>query len=223
MKLITEDIIRAVRSSSCRQVLSSALLHLWDVFSAPAPQGRNLLTLLVLCFSLALLTGLLMLLWLSDSLRYSSQTCLLTSSIYSVSIFLLSSLIPPLRCVLTLSLPTVCTRQGRKLLLTASVMILVLNVIPNISSNVGSVARILKCTAEGFTRTLLNSSEPLNAAKKDLVLETIRVRREDLSLVTNLRKLDQFTHVDLSAVKNRFGEIIMCLYVVIMCLFEVIM
>ncbi|KAJ4943647.1 hypothetical protein JOQ06_006145 [Pogonophryne albipinna] len=203
MKLITEDIITAVRSSSCRQVLSSALLHLWDVFSAPAPQGRNLLTLLVLCFSLALLTGLLMLLWLSDSLRYSSQTCLLTSSIYSVSIFLLSSLIPPLRCVLTLSLPTVCTRQGRKLLLTASVMILVLNVIPNISSNVGSVARILKCTAEGFTRTLLNSSEPLNAAKKDLVLETIKVRREDLSLVTNLRKLDHFTHVDLSAVKSR--------------------
>ncbi|XP_034094430.1 LOW QUALITY PROTEIN: osteoclast stimulatory transmembrane protein [Gymnodraco acuticeps] len=208
MKLIPEDIITAVRSSSCRQVLSSALLHLWDVFSAPAPQGRNLLTLLVLCFSLALLTGLLMLLWLSDSLRYSSQTCLLTSSIYSVSIFLLSSLIPPLRCVLTLSLPTVCTRQGRKLLLTASVMILVLNVIPNISSNVGSVARILKCTAEGFTRTLLNSSEPLNAAKKDLVLETIKVRREDLSLVTNLRKLDLFTHVDLSAVKSRFGQII---------------
>ncbi|KAK1898041.1 Osteoclast stimulatory transmembrane protein [Dissostichus eleginoides] len=191
MKLITEDIITAVRSSSCRQVLSSALLHLWDVFSAPAPQGRNLLTLLVLCFSLALLTGLLMLLWLSDSLSYSSETCLLTSSIYSVSIFLLSSLIPPLRCVLALSLPTVCTRQGRKLLLTASVMILVLNVIPNISSNVGSVARILKCTAEGFTRTLLNSSEPLNAAKKDLVLETIKVRREDLSLVTNLRKFGQ--------------------------------
>ncbi|XP_063736048.1 osteoclast stimulatory transmembrane protein [Eleginops maclovinus] len=208
MKLITGDIFSAVRPASCRQLLKSVLLHLWDVFSAPAPVGRNLLTLLSLCFSLALLTGFLLHRWLSHSLRYSAETCLLTSCIYSVSVFLLSVLVHPLRCVLTLTLPTVCTRQGRKLLITASVMILVLNVIPNISVNVGAVARILKCTAEGFTRSLLNSSEPLNQAKKDLVQETIKARREDLSLVANLRTLGHFTHVDLSAVRSRFSQIL---------------
>lgn len=182
------------------------MLHLWAVYSSSVPSGRDVLTLLLLCCCLAATTGGLLYHWLAGTLNYSPRLSVQTACVYSALMLLASFLCHPLRCVLTMTLPVVCTKQGRKLLLSASVMVLILNVVPNMALNFGAVAQVLRCTTEGFTRSLLNSSRPLNEAKANLVVE---MQKTNLwSNIKQLEKFAQLTNVDVSEVKVRFMQMI---------------
>lgn len=180
---------------------------MWDVYSMPAPAGKDVFALMSLCLAFVVVTGGLLYHWMANTLKYHAESSVGIASVYSVLMFLLSFLCHPLRCVLTMTLPTVCTKQGRKLLITASVMVLVLNVVPNITVNVGAAAGLLKCTAEGFARTLLNSTEPLNRAKSDMVTGSIYSRMNE-SRVRMMTKFDQSTNVNVSEVKGKLTTVL---------------
>lgn len=161
-----------------------------------------------LCLAFVLITGGLLYHWMANTLKYHAESSIGIACVYSTLMFLVSFLCHPLRCVLTMTLPTVCTKQGRKLLITASVMVLVLNVVPNITVNVGAAAGLLKCTAEGFARTLLNSTDPLNRAKSDLVRASIPPSKMEQHMVTKMRKFDQSTNINVSEVKGKLTTVL---------------
>ncbi|XP_035238128.1 osteoclast stimulatory transmembrane protein [Anguilla anguilla] len=191
----------AFRQGPYRRI-KPALCYFWDAYSKPAPETiREGLTLLCLCSIVAMVTGGFLFHWMSQCLRYDQLASATVAGFYAVAAFLLLSLVHPLRCTLALILPSLGTKQGRKLIISTSMMLLALNVIPNIASNVGVVAHVLKCTASGLAQSLINSSELVNTAKGDLVKEA---RKVDFLVPRLLTEFDHDTNINVSQVKQRF-------------------
>ncbi|KAJ3585889.1 hypothetical protein NHX12_012297 [Muraenolepis orangiensis] len=191
----------------CRERLKSVLSYLWSVYSAPSVVGKDVVTLVSLCSGIAVATAGLLHHWLSGTLRYDPRVSVQISCAYSAVVLLLLVLCHPLRCVATMAMLSLFTKQGRKLVVSTSFVVLLFNVVPNITVNLGAAVHILKCTSEGFARSLLNSSDIWNMAKCDLVRETIKAITSDLTLVNNWIKLDNLMHINISEVKSRLTNI----------------
>ena len=166
--------------------------------------GQDVLTLVSLCFGITVATAGLLYYWLSVSLRYDPQVSVQIACAYSAVNFLVLLLCHPLRCVATMAMLSLFTKQGRKLVISTSFVILIFNVVPNITINIGAAVHILKCTSEGFAQSLLSSSGMLNSAKHDLVRETYEAIKNNLPLKDKFIDLDNFMHIDISEVKSRF-------------------
>ncbi|KAK9970610.1 hypothetical protein ABG768_026538 [Culter alburnus] len=188
--------------SSLRASARSIMEMLWLRYSSPTPQSaRHLLSLLVLCLLMAAVTASLLFHWLIDFLKYDVQTALVAVGIYATSVFILSSLIHPFRCAFTLIFPTLFTRQGRKLLLSTSVMIVVLYVLPNMAANIATLTHVVKCASEKLSQSLLSSSELINTIKDNIVRKA--EEQVDSSLMQTLRYFDHTTDINVSEVKGR--------------------
>ncbi|KAJ8369887.1 hypothetical protein SKAU_G00099150 [Synaphobranchus kaupii] len=195
---------RAFRQGPCRQI-KTTLHNLWDAYSKPAPETfREGLTLLCLCSAVAAVTGSFLFQWMSQVLKYDQLPSATAAGLYAVSAFFLLPLVHPLRCALTLVLPSLGTKQGRKLIISTSVMLLVLNVVPNIAANVGVVAHVLRCTASSLAHSLITSSELVDSVKGDLVKEAWE---PSSVFAPRLREFDQDTNINLSEVKQRFVDV----------------
>jgi hypothetical protein len=75
---------------------------------------------------------------------------------------------PPVRCLFALSVLTLGTEQGRRLLLSYSAATLVVAVVPNVLANVGAVGQVLRCVTEGSLESLLNTTHQLQAMSRVL-------------------------------------------------------
>ncbi|XP_004586140.2 osteoclast stimulatory transmembrane protein [Ochotona princeps] len=141
----------------------------WDAFSQPVPAScGQLLTQILLCGSLAVAVAGLAHHWLVTLLFYPVGPSAIVATMCGLLSFLILGLVHPVRCLFALSIPTLGTEQGRRLLLSYSAATLATAVVPNVLANVGAAGQVLRCVTEGSLESLLNTTYQLYAASKDL-------------------------------------------------------
>ncbi|XP_023690989.2 osteoclast stimulatory transmembrane protein [Paramormyrops kingsleyae] len=187
---------------------NATLGWLWSIYSKTHPDGiKEVVTLMFLCLAVAFLSGIILFSWMASSLSYGQRVSGATASIYGVAAFVSLFLCHPVRCVFTMALPTLGTKQGRRFILSAAVTLLMLNVLPNIGANVGVVSHTLKCSGGNLAQSLINSSEIINWAKGELVTAAMKAKETELQFVRSLRNFDHFTYINLSNINQRFVSV----------------
>ncbi|NXR63929.1 OCSTP protein, partial [Rhadina sibilatrix] len=135
------------------------LADLWWIYSKPVPaDGRELWTLFLQCSCITVVIGGLFYNWLFASLEYSWQLSVAMAISFSLLLLLTLLLVHPARCVFSMIMPTLGTKQGRKLLFSTCIMIAVVNITPNIMSNIKTILQVIKCICRNSSDSLLNST-----------------------------------------------------------------
>ncbi|NWS52248.1 OCSTP protein, partial [Chunga burmeisteri] len=141
------------------------MADLWLVYSKPVPaNGRELWTLFLQCSCVTVVIGGLFYNWMFASLEYSWHLSIAMAVSFSLLLLLTLFLVHPARCVFSMIMPTLGTKQGRKLLLSTCIMIVVVNITPNIISNIKTILQVIKCICKNSSESLLNSTALLERA-----------------------------------------------------------
>ncbi|NXN12349.1 OCSTP protein, partial [Indicator maculatus] len=150
---------------------------LWLIYSKPVPaNSRELWTLFLQCSCITAVIGGLFYNWMFASLEYSWHVSVAVAVSFSLLLFLTLFLVHPARCVFTMIMPTLGTKQGRKLLLSTCIMIAAVNITPNIISNIKSILQVIQCICKNSSESLLNSTALLEEAYRefgDAIQETV--------------------------------------------------
>ncbi|KFP04119.1 Osteoclast stimulatory transmembrane protein, partial [Calypte anna] len=140
----------------------------WLVYSKPVPaNSRELWTLFLQCSCVTAVIGSLFYNWMFASLEYSWHFSVGMATSFCLLLLLTLFLVHPARCVFTLIMPMLGTKQGRKLLLSTCIMIAVVNLTPNIISNIKTILQVIKCICKNSSESLLNSTALLNTGSRE--------------------------------------------------------
>ncbi|NWY45189.1 OCSTP protein, partial [Sylvia atricapilla] len=135
------------------------LADLWWIFSKPVPaDGRELWTLFLQCSCITVVIEGLFYNWMFASLEYSWHLSIAMAVSLSLLLLLTLLLVHPARCVFSMIMPTLGTKQGRKLLFSTCIMIAVVNITPNIVSNLKTILQVIQCICKNSSDSLLNST-----------------------------------------------------------------
>ncbi|KFV79345.1 Osteoclast stimulatory transmembrane protein, partial [Struthio camelus australis] len=188
----------------------------WSVYSKPVPaNGRELWALFLQCFCITVVIGGLFYNWMFASLEYSWHLSTAIAVSFSLLLLLTLFLVHPARCAFSITMPTLGTKQGRKLLLSTCVMIVAVNVTPNIISNIKTILQVIECICKNYSESLLNSTTLLGEASQEFggVIQTIvddnNVWRPmnghfKFALLNNSTLVNQQMHLAGERIRNNF-------------------
>uniref|UniRef100_G1KSZ6 Osteoclast stimulatory transmembrane protein n=1 Tax=Anolis carolinensis TaxID=28377 RepID=G1KSZ6_ANOCA len=160
--------------------IQEVILEAWVAYSTPIPSNyHQLLFLFLMCCCIAASVGGLFYCWMFSSLQYSSQFSATVASTISFLALWTLFLVHPVRCMFTMVVPTLGTKQGRRLLLSACFMIVAVNIIPNITSNIKAILEIIKCICKDSSESLLKSTFLLENASSEFS-RALKIRTDDL-------------------------------------------
>uniref|UniRef100_A0A8C5IJM5 Osteoclast stimulatory transmembrane protein n=1 Tax=Junco hyemalis TaxID=40217 RepID=A0A8C5IJM5_JUNHY len=143
----------------CSFSVKLTMAELWGIYSKPVPaDSRELCTLFLQCSCITAVIGGLFYNWMFASLEYSWHLSVATAISFSLLLLLTLFLVHPARCVFTMIMPTLGTKQGRKLLFSTCIMIAVVNITPNIISNIKTILQVIQCICKNSSDSLLNST-----------------------------------------------------------------
>ncbi|NXI22186.1 OCSTP protein, partial [Sterrhoptilus dennistouni] len=172
------------------------LADLWWIYSKPVPaDGRELWTLFLQCSCITAVIGGLFYNWMFASLEYSWHLSVAVAVSFSLLLLLTLLLVHPARCVFSMIMPTLGTKQGRKLLFSTCIMIAVVNITPNIMSNLKIILEVIKCICKNSSDSLLNSTALLGKVSREFG-DAIQENTQPIYKVMN-------GHFHFSLVQNR--------------------
>ncbi|KAM8798025.1 osteoclast stimulatory transmembrane protein [Eudromia elegans] len=190
------------------------MLDLWSIYSKPVPaNARELWALFLQCSCITVVVGGLFYNWMFASLEYSQHLSTAIAVSFSLLLLLTLFLVHPARCVFSIIMPTLGTKQGRKLLLSTCIMIVAVNVTPNIISNIKVILQVIECICKNSSESLLNSTALLGEASWELgdVIQTVDISalrpkngHFKFALLTNRTLVNQQMHLAGEKIRNNF-------------------
>ncbi|XP_040293050.1 osteoclast stimulatory transmembrane protein [Bufo bufo] len=191
-----------IRVHNWIQELSSA-------YSSPVPKDwRQTILLFILCFVFSSLAGTFLYIWLSHSLQYESPLASVLALTVTLLICIVLILLHPIRCILTIIIPTLGTKQGRRLLLSTCFMFMALNILPNIFINLQNIFHIIRCISQHSSEKVLNSTSTF----RDLMGELRDMVKETTDVMAGLQlkfapQLNLLANINTSVVSNQISEV----------------
>lgn len=171
------------------------------MYSKPTPSNRfEIFILFLLCFFISTSIAALLLLWMVYSLTYDLSGVAIFSGVFTVLVTAVLMMVHPVRCVLSILLPSLGTGQGRKILISSVLTLTLATCVPNMVRNANWTAYLIRCSSRSLIAGMLNSSQMTQQALGDINAWTAKMPAS-----SGMSSLSLKQEVDASAVRQEIS------------------